>query len=1040
MLFRFILILLFAGVTLAGNAATWLEEDELDYDIVDFQVGDKMVLYESADIYYYEDRILLPFYIITGMLEVNLNYGPELGSVTGNIEGKSINFNLRSNASLLPWPILVSQIGDELYIDRQTMARLLNAKVEMNMKDLAVEFAATSGSFPIEKRIERSARTTTKLQEGENVNYDFLIEDQYRMYTPPKGHINITGKGNSDNRQLNVNVQTYNDLLYHASHLSLAHNDSNDLTARFNMRRSQTAPDKKILGTLNNYAFGDVSASNTRLQSGYSGLGLVFSSFENKYSSYFGKINIEEDAPANWQAELYKNGFLLKTGVATAEGQIIFTDIDTTYGNNRFEIRLYGPYGEEQTIVREFLVGQNMLKPGEFNFNGGLLDTSQSLFNNGNNDRKSTPAAFFQTEYGINEKTSLGLSYFVQKDQNQTGDQDDETLQEGIVSLSRQLPNALLDLNVFVQDDDKYKVDVNILGSMSRWFRYNLGAFNNKNYTSRDATAPLGEQTGYRGSISTRFSSFGLTMSGFSKQNDYEQNGLQETSQFDEFSLGLSSRFKMLNISNTVKYSFNSALTSHTELTNQLAVSTPIGDHWYLRTSANFNLENGEDTKTELDSIDINATWRLPTNVYASFNAQHYLDDTYRLSSNVSLRRKKYNMIFGASYSSETQWQLNAGISFNIDYNHHTGQFNFQSEYAASSSTLDLLTFIDNNKNAKFDEYDEPLSGVQFGIKPYWQDIRSNRNGLTYLPGLGHNAPIKVYFNTNETKSPALKAVNDNFRFYTHAGGVTSLDVPFNYSASLDGLVEDNTTGQTAKFVPIQILDEKQNIIKQTLTDVENYFFVENLWPGRFTVRVEPEYLAEKQLVSTPESLPLLLNGNEQVVSLDSIQISNGTPQSLESQLVDPRLRKGEFYTVQFGVYAERDYCQMRVEELKAIGVKDAFYSLATNYCKVLAGEFSTRPQASRYRRTIPQEVLTDGFVTLYSQIEPVYAILIDSFTSQQECQSDISKLNLLSTYVVNDNQRCKVYVGDFLTEELAQQSLRKLPAPYRRGARIVKF
>mgnify|MGYP000671957445 FL=1 len=440
------------------------------------------------------------------------------------------------------------------------------------------------------------------------------------------------------------------------------------------------------------------------------------------------------------------------------------------------------------------------------------------------------------------------------------------------------------------------------------------------------------------------------------------------------------------------------------------------------------------------NSIDINATWRLPTNIYSSFNAQYYLDDTYRLSSNVSLRRKKYNMIFGASYSSETQWQLNAGVSFNIDYNHHTGQFNFQSEYSAASSTLDLLTFIDNNKNARYDEYDEPLSGVQFGIKPYWQNIRSNRNGLTYLPGLGHNAPIKVYFNTNETKSPGLKAVNDNFRFYTHAGGVTSLDVPFNYSASIDGLVEDNTTGQTARFVPVQILDEKQQVVKQTLTDVENYFFIENLWPGKFTVRIKPDFLSDKQLVATPDSIPLLLNGSEQVISLDSIKITNTSTESFESQLVDPRLRKGEFYSVQFGVYAERDYCKIRVEELKAIGVKDAFYSLATNYCKVLAGEFKTRPQASRYRRTIPAEVLTDGFVTLYSQIEPVFAILIDSFTSRLECQSDISETHLLSTYVINDDQRCKVYVGDFLTRDLAEQSLRQLPNQYRRGARIVKF
>ena len=1019
----------------AVNAAEWLREEELEFDIYDLQVKDELILYESADVFYHNERILLPFYIVTKMLEVNLNYGPEVGAIRGQIDGKSIDFDLQSNAQLLDWPVLASQIGDELYLDRQTFELLLNGQIQLNMQDLAVEFSANSGLFPIEKRIARSQRLVANDVTELSPNYDFLVEDQYRLFTPPKGHFNITAKGSSEDRQLNVNIQTYGDLLYHASHLSLAHSDSNDLTARFNLRRSQSAPDKKILGVLNNYAFGDVSASNTRLQSGYSGLGLVFSSFDNKYSSYFGKITLEEDAPANWQAELYKNGFLLKTGVVNAEGQIIFTDVDTTYGNNRFEIRLYGPYGEEQTIIREVLIGQKMLKPGEFNFNGGLIDTGQSLFKNDRINGESSPAAFFQTEYGINAKTSLGLSYFVQENAS-----TQDTVQEGIVSLSRQLPNSLLDLNLFVQDEDKYKFDLNLLGSFNRWLRYNAGAFNHKNYLGRDATAPNGEQTGYRAGLSARFGAFGLTMSGYSKQNDYELAGVPVQSQFDEFNLGLSSRFNKLNISNNIKYSYNSGLGTNTELTDTLAVSTPLGDAWYLRTSANFQLENGEGSKTELDSIDINATWRSPANIYSAFSAQYNMDDTYRLSSNVSLRRKKYNMIFGASYSSETQWQLNAGVSFNIDYNHHTGQLNFQSEYSAASSTLDLLTYIDNNRNAHFDEHDEPLAGVQFGIKPYWQDIRSNRNGLTYLPGLGHNAPIRVYFNTNETKAPNLKAVSDNFRFYTHAGGVTSLDVPFNYIASVDGFIDDQSTGQTAKFVPIQILDERGKVIHQALSDVENYFFFDKLWPGKFTLRIAPEFLAEKQLEAIPEAVPLELNGAEQIISLDSLVLTNRSLQSISQQLVDPRLRKGEFYSVQFGVYAERDYCKIRVEELKAIGVEHAFYSLATNYCKVLAGEFATRQAASNYRRSIPKQVLTDGFVTVYSQIEPVFAILIDSYTSQQTCESNVSATHLLSTYVLNDNQRCLVYVGDFLTRALATEALQRLPREIRQGARIVQF
>lgn len=1013
---------------------TWLNDQDLDFDIYDLRLAPNMVLYESADVYYHQDTILLPFYTVTNMLEVNLNYGPNEGLITGKINGQNVKLDLR-NDDRGPNQFAVA-VGQELYLDLNTLGQLLDAQIRVITRDLAIEFVATEGLFPIQKRLQRSQKVSPKYQPSGEPTYDFLIEDQYRLYTPPKGHVALSARKNRLDEQLNINVQTYNDLLYHAAHLSLANHSDDNITARFNMKRSQVAPDKKILGVLNHYAFGDVSASNTRLQTGYSGLGLVFGSEQQKYSSYFGKINIEEDAPAGWQAELYKNGFLLETTTVQADGRVVFQNIDTAYGNNRFQIKLYGPYGEEQTIDREVLVGHNMLKPNQFNFTGGIIDTGQRLFNNGQ-DTVSSPAAFIQTEYGLNAKTSLGFSYFVQHNQ------DDSPLNEAIFSVTRQLPNALADLNFFIQEQDKYKVDLNLLGTLGTSVRYSAGAFSNKNYDNRDAAAPLGEQTGYRGGITARLGAFGLGLNGYSKANKFEIDGVFGESQFDDLNLIISSRFKQFNITNTLNYNYNSQLNSNAQLTDRLAISSPIGDRWYLRTSANFLIANNDDEKTELDSIDINATWRAPANIYASFNGQYHIDDRYRLSTNVSVRQRKYNLIFGTSYSSESKWQLSAGITFNIDYDYHNGRVNLQSEYSAASSTLDLMTFIDNNQNAQYDEYDEPLPGVQFGVKPYWRDIRSNQQGLTYLPGLGHNAPIKVYFNTMETKSSTLKPVNDNFRFYTHAGGVTSLDVPFNYAVTVDGLITDKTLGQNAKFVPLQLLDSKGNMVKEALSDIENYYLLEDLWPGQYTLRVNPEFLTSKGLMSSPESLSLKITGSEPVLSLPEMIIEPATSDQDEPQLTSGRaeeLQRGEFYSIQFGAYDDREYCQLRTTELKNVGVAKAFYSMQTQYCTVMAGEFAQRRHAYAYLRTIPKEVRDDAYVRVFSTIRTAFAVHIDSYTTLQDCQSYLLTEVLANTYVVNDDQKCDIYLGDFLTRELAEAAYRALPYAIRKGAKVVEL
>lgn len=1018
----------------------WLAPDELDFDIYDFRLEPSLVLYESADVYYYKDHTLLPFYLVTGMLEVNLNYGPKKGLISGRIGDKNIQMYLkganRANHANTA-TTYASQIDDELYLDIATFEQLLNAKITVILRDLAIEFSAQDELFPIQKRLLRKDKKVVKPKGEYDPTYDFLVEDQYRLYTPPKGHVSLSARKNRLNEQLNLNVQTYNDLLYHGSHLSLAQNADSELIARFNMQRSQTAPDKKILGLINNYAFGDVSASNTRLQTGYSGLGLTFGSHQTKYSAYFGKVNIEENAPAGWQTELYKNGFLIETGTATDDGRVVFNDVETTYGTNRFQIKLYGPYGEEQIIDREVLIGHNMIKSGQFNFNGGVIDTSSSLFNNDeSNQQVSTPAAFLQTEFGINEKTSIGLSYFAQKNT------DDTTLQESVLSLSRQLPNALADFNIFVQEQDKYKFDLNILGSFNNSFRYSAGAFSNKNYDNRDTVAALGEQRGFRAGLTARIGAFGLSLNGYSKSNSYQTSGVTEDSQFDDLNFIISSRFRKFNITNTINYNYNSLLDSSVKLTDMLAISSPIGDRWYIRASANINIEHGAQQQTELDSIDFNATWRTPAQIYASFNAQYYIDDRYRLSSNVSVRKQKYNLVFGTSYSNETKWQVTAGLTFNIDYDYHNGKLNLQSEYSAASSTLDLLTFIDNNQNARFDEFDEPLSGVQFGIKPYWRDIRSNNYGMTYLPGLGHNAPIKVHFNTMDTKSSSLKPVNDNFRFYTHAGGVSSLDVPFNYATSIDGLLNDHSRGQKAKFVPMQVINSKGRVVAESNSDIENYYLFDDVWPGTYTLRVTPDFLTQRQLKAHPTEIKFNLSGSEPIISLQAIDISDQT----DTQFSQPepikvsQSKRNGFYSIQFGAYADREYCHMRTQALTNAGIEQAFYSMQTQYCTVMAGRFDNISDAKSYLSKIQSKVRSDAYVRLFKTIRNTFAIKLRQFDTQSDCQRVQQRYPLIKSYIINQPSGCQVYIGDFLNKELAQTAFLELPIALRKGAEIVEF
>ena len=47
-----------------------------------------------------------------------------------------------------------------------------------------------------------------------------------------------------------------------------------------------------------------------------------------------------------WDAELYRNGQLLAFAENRADGRYEFIDVPLLYGQNRFEVVLYGPQGQ----------------------------------------------------------------------------------------------------------------------------------------------------------------------------------------------------------------------------------------------------------------------------------------------------------------------------------------------------------------------------------------------------------------------------------------------------------------------------------------------------------------------------------------------------------------------------------------------------------------------------------------------------------------------------------------------------------------------
>ena len=106
-----------------------------------------------------------------------------------------------------------------------------------------------------------------------------------------------------------------------------------------------------MLGLLNatHFAVGDVGGLTNRLLSSSSGRGAEVTNRPLFNPVAFDRTRFEGDLPTGWDAELYRNGELLAFSRSDGSQRYVFDNVPLLYGDNRFEIMVYGPQGQQRS-------------------------------------------------------------------------------------------------------------------------------------------------------------------------------------------------------------------------------------------------------------------------------------------------------------------------------------------------------------------------------------------------------------------------------------------------------------------------------------------------------------------------------------------------------------------------------------------------------------------------------------------------------------------------------------------------------------------
>lgn len=174
----------------------------------------------------------------------------------------------------------------------------------------------------------------------------------------------------------------------------------------------RTDPEGRLLGPLKatTVAAGDVSGFSTPLVAQASaGRGAMVTNRPVERRDGFDRTDFRGELPNGWDAELYRNGQLLMFANDRSDGRYEFLDVPLLYGQNRFEIVLYGPQGQVRREIRNVPVGLDSIPPRKTYYWAGVYEDGHDLIGLGGGGRYGRTGwrGTFGIERGINARTSV---------------------------------------------------------------------------------------------------------------------------------------------------------------------------------------------------------------------------------------------------------------------------------------------------------------------------------------------------------------------------------------------------------------------------------------------------------------------------------------------------------------------------------------------------------------------------------------------------------------------------------------------------------
>jgi hypothetical protein len=718
-------------------------------------------------------------------------------------------------------------------VDVAVLARWLNVEVKADLSN-ALLILKADRKLPFELAEERKARLG-KFRPAKEFDLASLPQarDPYKAFRLPSVDVVASVGMSRDKRSGNRFDARYE--IYASGEIAGASfdarlsSDNRGVPESLRVRGYRTDPDGGLLGPLNatHFALGDVSTNSTPLGIQTTvGRGAFVTNRPLNRPASFDRTTFRGELPDGWDAELYRNDQLIGYVQSRGDGRYEFIDVQLQYGQNRFEVVLYGPQGQIRRDVKMIPVGLDSIPPRETYYWAAVQDAGRDLINLDGID----PSDFlgwrggFGLERGLDPKTSVAASWFTSMLRGQR-----QYYLEG--SVRRAIGPALVELASAANLAGGYALRGQVLAQVGETLVSGESAWLMGGYESERYDRDVRRLNSLSVDHSFRFGRRYLPVRAEIRYIDRIDGGSRL-----EAGARLSLNINQLNASAELEWVKDRSLGGNdpaARLDASLRLSGRIGG-LRLRGEASFGLAGDRGFRESKLTGEWRAGEKSDWKVDLGYSAG---DNRARIAFGHTRRFRHFALTGQVEAASDGSVAAGLNLAFSLGPDPHSGGIRVASEKLASSGQAFALVFQDENADGIRQPGEAVQESVELTAGLTGRGLPTDAAGHTVIDGLQPFEPILIGIDASSLPDPFVQPSTSGVVVIPRPGVPVTIELPLVAAGEISGNLQ-REGGKTLSGVDIELLDKTGRVVKTTRSEYDGFFLFEFVPYGSYKLRV----------------------------------------------------------------------------------------------------------------------------------------------------------------------------------------------------------